>query len=214
VSRGRSRSEDGQTEARQAAFERRFTRRHWLTLALLVGASAPRLATGVEEDRVPARLQAELLAKVAAYDGKFLARARGRALVLVVVAPRVADSERFGAQIRAELAKQTRIGGVEHMEDVIELVSPADLARTCRQRQPAIVYLAPALSDAVPSIAEALAGLDLLSVSALASDVERGAVLGFDVLSGKPKLVVNLARARLQNVAFKPDLLRLARVLQ
>jgi hypothetical protein len=179
-----------------------------------VGASAPPLVARAEDDRVPARLQAELLAKVAAYDGKFLARARGRALVLVVVAPHVADSERFGAQIRAELAKQVRIGGVEHMDDVVELRSPAELARICRERQPAIVYLAPALSDAVPSIAEALAGLDLLSVSALASDVQRGAVLGFDVLSGKPKLVVNLARARLQNVAFKPDLLRLARVIQ
>jgi hypothetical protein len=179
-----------------------------------VGASLQPSAASGEDARVPPRLQAELLAKVAAYDGRFLARARARALVLVVIAPRVADSERFGAQIRAELAKQPRIGGVEHMEDVVEFVSPAELARTCRERQPAIVYLAPGLSEAVPSIAAALGGLDLISVSALPSDVERGIVLGFDALSGKPKLVVNLPRARAQNVAFKPELLRLARVIQ
>jgi uncharacterized protein DUF4154 len=171
-------------------------------------------AARAEEARVPARLQAELLAKVAAYDGRFLARARSRALVLVVVAPRVADSERFGAQMRAELARQPRIGGVEHMEDVVEFVSPAELARACRERGPAIVYLAPGLSDAVPAIVEALAGLDLITVSALPGDVQRGIVLGFDALSGKPKLVVNLPRARVQNVAFKPELLRLARVIQ
>jgi hypothetical protein len=180
---------------------------------LLVGASALRPAAAAEAARVPARLQAELLAKVAAYDGRFVARARGRALVLVVVA-RAAESERFGSQIRAELAGQTRIGGVEHMEDVVEFVSAAELARACRERQPAVVYLAPGLSDAAPSIAEALAGLDVLSVSAVADDVERGIVLGFDVVSGKPKLVVNLPRARAQNVAFKPELLRLARVVQ
>jgi uncharacterized protein DUF4154 len=179
-----------------------------------VGAFLLQPAAFAEEARVPARLQAELLAKVAAYDGRFLARAGARALVLVVIAPRLADSERFGAQIRAELARQPRIGGVEHMEEVIEFVSPPELARTCRERQPAIVYLAPGLSDAVPSIADALAGHDLISVSASPGDVQRGIVLGFDVLSGKPKLVVNLPRARSQNVAFKPELLRLARVIQ
>jgi hypothetical protein len=34
------------------------------------------------------------------------------------------------------------------------------------------------------------------------------------VISGKPKLLVNLLQARRQNVAFKPELLRLAKVIQ
>ena len=200
----------------QAAGERE-ARRQWLQAALLVGVllvgalGAARIA-GAEELRVPPRLQAELLAQVAAYDTKFSQRARGRALVLVVSAPKVADSERFAAQIRAELAKQPRIGGVEHMEDNVRFSTAAELARVCRERRPAVVYLAPGLSDAVPSIAHELAGLDVLSVSAVPGDVPSGIVLGFEVVSGRPRLLVNLPRARQQNVAFMPELLRLARV--
>lgn len=162
---------------------------------------------------MPPRLQAELLAKVASYDGRFAARAHGRALVLIVVASGVGESERFGAQIRAELGKQRLMGGVEHMEDIISYASPAELARVCRERSPAILYLGPGLSEAVPAIAEALAGLDVLSVSALPNDVALGMVMGFEVVSGKPKLLVHLPQARRQNVAFKPELLRLARVI-
>lgn len=163
---------------------------------------------------MPPRLQAELLAKVAAYDGKFAARARGSALLFIVVAPGVADSERFGGQISAELGKQPRIGGVAHEEEVIRYSSPADLGRLCRERKPAIVYIGPGLSEQVPAIAEVLAGVDLISVSPQPSDVARGIVLGFEVVSGKPKLLVHLPQARRQNVAFRPELLRLARVIQ
>jgi uncharacterized protein DUF4154 len=188
--------------------------RHWLTWALLVGALMLCGAALAEEARVPPRLQAELLAKVAAYDGRFAARARNGALVLVVVAPGAAESERFGDQIRAELGKQPRMGGVEHMEDIVRYSSAGELARVCRERRPAIVYLGPGLSAQAALIAEALVGLDVLSVSAVPGDVTRGIVLGFEVVSGKPKLLVHLPRARLQNVAFKPELLRLARVIQ
>jgi hypothetical protein len=159
-------------------------------------------------------LQAELLAKVAAYDGSFATRAGSRATVLVVVAADVSDSLRFGAQIRAELSKQDKIGGVEHMEEIVHYSSPGDLARLCRERSPALVYLAPGLSQVAERIADALTGLDVLSVSAVPDDVSRRIVLGFELVSGKPKLLVHLGQARRQNVAFRPELLRLARVIQ
>lgn len=167
-----------------------------------------------DEPRIPARLQAELLAKVAAYDAHFAQRARAKALISIVEVAGLAESERFAASIRAELGMQARIGGVEHMEDVIVYSTPAELARTCRERKPSIVYLGPGLTLVAPAIAEALAGLDLITVSPLAADVAGGVVLGFEVVSGKPKLVVNLQQAHRQNVAFKPELLRLARVIQ
>jgi hypothetical protein len=196
------------------AEERGLTRRQWLTLGLGVSALAFVGAARAEEPRVPVRLQAELLAKVAAYDSRFAARARGKALVLIVQVTGLADSERFAASIRAELGMQARIGGVVHMDQIIQFASAAELARVCRERLPAIVYLAPGLSRVVPAIAEALSGLDLLSVSPVPEDVAQGVVLGFEVVSGKPKLLVNLPNARKQNVAFKPELLRLARVIQ
>src|SRR5690242_14941912 len=89
-----------------------LTRRQWLTGVLLAGVSTGARRAAADEPRVPPRLQAELLAKVAAYDGHFAARAAGRALVLILVDPGDPDSERFGAQIRAELGKQPLIGGV------------------------------------------------------------------------------------------------------
>jgi hypothetical protein len=199
---------------RAVAIARLGACRHRLTRALLVGALALCGAAFAEDARVPPRLQAELLAKVAAYDGRFAARARNGALVLVVVAPGAAESERFGDQIRAELGKQPRMGGVDHLEEIVRYSSAGELARVCRERRPAVVYLGPGLSVQVALIAEALAGLDVLSVAAVPTDVARGIVLGFEVVSGKPKLLVHLPRARLQNVAFKPELLRLARVIQ
>jgi hypothetical protein len=199
---------------RARAETRALTRRQWLTLGLGVSALVFAGTARGDEPRVPARLQAELLAKVAAYDTRFGARTRGQALVLIVQVTGHADSERFAASIRAELGMQARIGGVLHVEQIIQFASAAELASLCRERLPAIVYLSPGLSSAAPAIAAALAGLDLLSVSPVPEDITSGIVLGFEVISGKPKLLVNLPNARRQNVAFKPELLRLARVIQ
>lgn len=191
-----------------------LTRRQWLTRVLLVGAATWARGAWADEPRVPPRLQAELLAKVAAYDGRFVTRAAGRALVVILVVPGDPDSERFGAQIRAELGKQPLIGGVEHMEEIVRYSSPAEVARVCREHKPAIVYVAPGLSSEVTAMALALQGTDVLTVAAVSNDVLHGVVLGFEVVSGKPKLLIHLTRARHQNVAFKPQLLRLAKVIE
>jgi YfiR/HmsC-like len=183
-----------------------------LSLALIVMLLAPPLAA--EQVQIPARLQAALVAKVAAYDTRFAARANGHALVLIVVAGGKAESERFGEEIRAELSVQPKIGGVNHSEEIVRFTTAADLARLVRERRAALLYIAPALSQDAPQIANALTGVDVLSVAALAGDVEQRIVLGFARESGRPRLLVNLEQARRQNVAFNPDLLRLVRVIQ
>lgn len=181
-----------------------------LLLALLLRAAS----LDAEQVQIPARLQAALVAKVAAYDTHFAARANGRALVLIVVAQGKAESERFGEEIRAELSVQPRIGGQGHEEEIVLFSSAAELARLCKERHAALVYIAPALSGDVSRIANALSGVDVLSVAALPSDVEQRVVLGFARESGRPRLLVNVEQARRQNVAFNPDLLRLVRVVQ
>lgn len=183
-----------------------------LSLVLAVSLLAAPLAA--EQVQIPARLQAALVAKVAAYDTRFAARANGQALVLIVVAAGKAESERFGEEIRAELSVQPKIGGVSHSEEIVRFTTAADLARLVRERRAALLYVAPALSEDVPQIASALVGVDVLSVAALAGDVEQRIVLGFARESGRPRLLVNLEQARRQNVAFNPDLLRLVRVIQ
>ena len=135
-------------------------------------------------------------------------------LVLIVVASGKAESERFGEEIRAELSVQPKIGGVDHSEEIVHFSSGAELAKLCRERHAALIYVAPALSSEVPQIASALSDVDVLSVAALPGDVEQRLVLGFARESGRPKLLVNLQQARRQNVAFNPDLLRLVRVVE
>jgi hypothetical protein len=39
-------------------------------------------------------------------------------------------------------------------------------------------------------------------------------VVGFDLVSGRPKVVINLAMARKQNLRFRSDLLSLARIIE
>jgi hypothetical protein len=163
---------------------------------------------------VPARLQAELLAKVAAYDRAFPARARGRALTLVVVKPGDAESERVGEQILGELRVLPLLGGLPHDEEIVRFDTAPSLAALCNARSPTVIYLSARLGEHVGAIAAALNGTSVLTVAVAAPYVWAGAVLGFDSESGKPRLVVNLAQARRQKVAFRPELLKLARVLQ
>jgi hypothetical protein len=62
--------------------------------------------------------------------------------------------------------------------------------------------------------AQALAGTDLLTVSAVAGYVRNGIVVGFDVLGGRPRMLVHLSQAKAQHVDFQATVLRLMTVYQ
>ena len=189
-------------------------RRRAFTAALAIGVAFWVRDGATQALEVPVRLQAELLSKVAAYDRSFVGRARGRALVFIVVKSNDAESARVGEQILSELRVLQQLGGLPHSEEIVRYTSPQALAQLCKTRLPAIVYLSTSLSDQVEPIADALDGLSILSVAVSASYVPKRAVLGFDNESGKPKLVVHLEQARRQQVAFRSALLQLARVIQ
>ena len=188
-------------------------RRAFLGASLALGAEL-----WVREGRsasveVPIRLQAELLSKVVAYDRNFAARARGHATVLVLVKGGNAESERIGEQIRAELGVLAELGGLPHAEETVRYASKRAVADLCQSRAASVLYVSVGLSDEMSGIASALDGSSILSVAATPADVERRAVLGFDAESGRPKLVIHLDQARRQDVAFKPEVLKLARIV-
>jgi len=162
---------------------------------------------------VPVRLQAELLSKVIAYDRNFQARARGRASVLVLVEPGDAESERVGEQIRAELAVLKELGGLPHVEETVRFSTSRAVVDLCKSRGASVLYVSVGLLDEMSGIAEALAEVSILSVAVAPAYVSKRAVLGFDAESGRPKLVVHLEQAHRQNVQFKPEVLKLARVI-
>jgi hypothetical protein len=179
-----------------------------LALVLFVRPAA------AEEVAVPVGLQAELLAKVAGYDKNLPARAGDKVHVLIVTKPGDADSTSVAAHMDRSLRAISEIGGLPHDETTTAYESPEALAKTIRSSRISIVYLTPGFRDDAEAIARALTGVNVLSVGALADYVPKGVVLGFDLVSGKPKMVIHLAQARRQEVAFRAEVLKLAKVLE
>jgi hypothetical protein len=174
---------------------------------LLHGATSQAGSSGV-----PAGLQAELLAKLAAYDRNYEARAGGKAHVLIVTKAGEPRSTLHAAVMKSELGKLERIGGLPHRESTTHYEGPAALAKRCKSESVDIVYLTPGLEKEVAELNKTLSGLDLLSVSAVPESVPDGIVLGFELVSGKPKILLNLTQAKRQNVHFKADVLKLMKV--
>lgn len=184
--------------------------------AVLVGAAAimtkqPARADGIA---VPIRLQAELLAKVASYDRNFQARTGERVRTLLLVKSGDPESSRAAAEMKSALSSIPAIGPLPHDEELAVFTDAPALVDLCRARKAAILYLAPGFSDQVDRLRESIGGLDLLSVGSLAEYVPNGIVLGFDIVSGRSKLLVNLTQARRQHIEFRAEILKLTKVYE
>ncbi|HEX8791538.1 MAG TPA: YfiR family protein [Polyangiaceae bacterium] len=165
-----------------------------------------------EDVPVPVGLQAELLAKVAAYDRNLPERAGERVRVFLVQKPGNDDSARAIVQMTGALGQIGSIGGLPHDDIVVAWGGAAALAQAVKTQRAAIVYFTPGFSGDADAIRAAFAGVDVLTVGAVPDYVPRGIVLGFDIVEGKPKLLVNLSQAAKQNVAFKAEVLKMMRV--
>jgi YfiR/HmsC-like len=183
-----------------------------LALALFAALLTLVRPSGADQVVVPLELQAELLGKVASYDRNMSARAGDRLQVLLLTKPSDSESVRVVSRMQSALRALALIGGLPHDEQTLNFTTAADLARHCRAQHIAILFLGPGHGDDLPAIREALDNVDVLSVSAVPEYVQRGVVLGFDVVSGKPRLLVNLAQARRQHVALRAEVLKLMKV--
>ena len=179
-------------------------------LCLAVGLTASIARADVP---VPARLQAQLIAKIAAFDRNFPGRAGANALVLVIFKPGDSDSSQFAQQIAGELRTLADVGGVASTVDVIPFAGAPARAATIRDRKAAVVYLSADLDRDAAPVAGALAGGDVLTIGATGAFAEAGTVIGFDLVGGKPKIVANLGVAKAQHVDLKAEFLRLTRIV-
>ena len=184
--------------------------------AVLVGASSCLLSVPARADgiAVPIRLQAELLSKVASYDRNFEARTGERVRMLLLVKQGDPESSRAAAEMRSALSSIATIGALPHEEEVATFSNPPALAEMCRSRKVSILYLAPGFSDQIETLRETIGPLSLLSVGSLAEYVPNGIVLGFDIVSGRSKLLVNLTQARRQHIEFRAEILKLTKVYE
>jgi hypothetical protein len=180
------------------------------TLGLLLGSAITSWAglSPAEDAYVSPEVQATLLAKVASYDRNFAARAIDRAKILLVTRGDDPDSVREVAEMGAALASIAAVGGLPHGEEVTTFTSAAAIAQMCSSHRIAIVYFGPGLSEQIPAIRTALTSVDVLSVAAVPDYVQQGVVLGFEVVSGAPRLLLHLGQARAQNIHFGARILK------
>jgi hypothetical protein len=163
---------------------------------------------------VPADLQASLLAKVVTYDRNLAERAGDRVHTLLVGKSKDPTSMPFIRQMRQALGDIDTFGSYPHDEQIVEFSTATALAEKCRAERISIVYLGPGLHDDIDAIRNALEPLSILTVSASPEEVLRGVILGFDLVQGKPKLVIHLPQARKQHVNMQSDLLKLMRIVE
>ncbi len=163
---------------------------------------------------VPASVQATLISKVAGFDRSFRDRAGSRALVLIVEAKDDLESNRDAESIKSALSNLPTVGSLPHEEVTVTYSSASALAEMVRTRHAAIVYLSSGLSSHVPAVRTEFSSLNVLTVAAVPGDVPDGIVLGVDLESGRPKLLINLTQARKQNVSLPASVLKLMKVYQ
>jgi hypothetical protein len=163
---------------------------------------------------VPLALQVRLLARLGTYDRNFRSRAGAVANVLVVYRKGDADSAFERNNLTGALAELHDIGGVPLHVDEAEFTDPEALAKRCRKERIAVLYLTVGLEADMPRLTAALANSDILTVGTTARHAENGAVVSFALEEARPKLIINLPRARAQNVDFRAELLALARLIQ
>jgi YfiR/HmsC-like len=189
------------------------SRTTWLAILLSVWTFLATPARA-EDLTVPAQIQAQLIAKVAPYDRNLVERAGERVVIAIVDRPSEVDSSRAASQMQGALGELGRIAGLPHDEVIVPWTGARDLAELCTKRRFAIVYLAPGLGAEVGAVAAALEGKSVLTVASVLGYMGRGTVLGFELVSGRTKLVVDLVQAKKQSVSFQAQVLSLMRVVQ
>jgi YfiR/HmsC-like len=201
----------------RARLARRLSRRSHPTascFAVVLAVLASALVWG-EDLEVPARIQVDLVGKLASYDRTFAERAGGMAVLAIVVNPGDASSARAISQLAGALKELPLIGGLPHAEVVVPWKGAANLAEVCTKRNVAIVYLAPGLpAGEVASMSKGLEGTKVLTIGSVVTYVGRGAVLGFELVSGRTKLVISLTQAKRQGVLFRAEALKLMRIVE
>ena len=190
----------------------RATRRAFLLLASASAgvAMAPRSSWAATQ--VPIPLQAELVSKAAKYDRRLPSRVDGELRLLSVYAKDDPDSEAVAILFRNRIRRIGDVGGYPVDAESLALESADDLAERCRSGV-AVVYLASGLGTQIRDIAKSLTGVSVLTIASEPRYVPRGVVLGFDLVGGKPKMLVHLTQARAQDVQLRSSLLKLAEIV-
>jgi hypothetical protein len=166
-----------------------------------------------DEVSVPIELQVALLDRVLRYEATF-ASETAPVQILVVTRAGSPESTRVTAQLVAELMRAGRLGGRALRAAPITYSNATSLRSEVSASHARIIYLSAGLADVVGAIRSAEAGTGVITVSAVGAYVDHGALIGFELRSSRPRIVINLGESRSQGFRFDPRFLRLARVVE
>jgi hypothetical protein len=189
-------------------------RRRVLLLSLFVAAGLAGLASNAaaEAPSAPIPVQAQITARILPFERGFAGRAAGAVHIVIAERPGNADSTSAARLMHKALADIDSIAGMKIKISTIGYTGAAALAAECKRQGAVAVYLTPGMAGDVRAVADALGGSGVLSVAAVESYVPDGAVLGVEIVSGKPRMSINLGRAKAQKLDFPSALLKLARI--
>jgi len=176
----------------------------WMALTTTFSAAA-------EEPTVPLQLQVDLTVKLLAYTRDPPADVLH---IGILTKTRSAESLRFATELKIAFDRVDAIAGRPHDQAILEWAGPATLADETARRGLYLLYVTPGLDSEVPVMARALEETPLITVAASDSYVPSGAILGFELVSGHPRMVFNLTQARKQNVTFRAAVMKLMRIVQ
>ena len=166
------------------------------------------------EPSVPVERQVALMIATAGSDRNMYVRTSGKVNVLVVSKGQDGATRRVVSTVLSALGARRGIAGMPHQDGSVSFTGAAELAEVIRGQRISLVFLTTSVENDVPAIARALEGLSVLTVAAGADLVAKGAVIGFDLVSGRPQVFVNLEQARRQKVEFEDVLLQRAKVVR
>lgn len=159
---------------------------------------------------VPASVQATLTAKLLAYDRGLPNRASGVVRILVLVDPSEGQSQKIANEFASAMKAKGTISNLPVEVVTANFDNANSVAARIKKEKMAAVYLSSGLARSAEAVAVALKGVDVMTVAAEPSAVIRGIAVGFDLLSGQPKILVNLNQAKMQNVQLPASVLSLA----
>jgi len=163
---------------------------------------------------VPLQLQVQLSTKVIEYVQAPPIPSLDRIRIGIVVKTSSAESLRAGAELKAAFDRTDRIAGKPHEQSIVEWSSAPALAEQSRSQHLTVLYFTSGLEAEVGPSAMALAGQPVVTIGAVGSFVSSGAVLGFELVSGHPKMVLNLRQAKKQEIVLRAAVMKLMRIVE
>ena len=162
---------------------------------------------------MPLDLQLQLVDRVVRYERVWAADPSPLG-VLVLRRAGAVESERASAGLVQLLNRAGRLGGRPITVTERGYDGTASLLAQCDRERVLLVYLAPGLGAEVGNIVRAVAGRTILVVSTVGADVDRGAMVGFELAGARPRIAIHLASTRAAGRRFDAQFLRLARVVE